>query len=292
MRFAIIYSLFFLVNGGLFAQASWEAHYKVYDTRAQREITLSELVESTGGVEVVFFGEEHNDSIAHRLQFSLYEGLLQRYGDVVLSMEMFERDAQLVVDEYLDDHITEARLRDEGKGWKNYKDYAPMVNLAKERNQKVVAANVPTRYANLVSRKGLPALDQLPKPSRKFIVSLPLETNRPEYQEKFYGAMGGHGHSMGPGIFHAQLLRDATMAESIFRAWRKNKRTKILHLNGRFHSDGGLGTVEALKDHRKKIQLLTISAFSSDDFEEPNWQEHVELADIVILTDPDVKKSF
>jgi uncharacterized iron-regulated protein len=73
-------------------------------------------------------------------------------------MEMFERDCQLVLDEYLNDYITDGQLVKEGRAWKNYKDYRPMVNIAKQHHQKVVAANAPRRYANMVSRNGLPVL--------------------------------------------------------------------------------------------------------------------------------------
>lgn len=253
---------------------------------------MSDLVAAMENADVLFFGEEHDDSIAHRIQELLYEGLLKRYGEVILSMEMFERDAQLVMDEYLADHITEVKLKEEGKAWNNYNDYAPMVNLAKARGQRVVAANVPTRYANMVSRKGLAALQDLPKASKKSLPSLPIFTDQPLYEKKFYEAMGGHGHGMGPTIFHAQLLRDATMAESISDTWRKSKRTKVLHLNGRFHSDEYLGTVSALQRLRRRVVILTVSCFSSEDFEAPDWDKHSRLGDFVVLTDPTVSKSF
>ncbi|WP_158861423.1 ChaN family lipoprotein [Lunatibacter salilacus] len=276
----------------LAAQQEWEKYMKIFDVRTGEECKISDLVAAMEDVDVLFFGEEHDDSIAHQIQAVLFENLLEVYKDVTLSLEMFERDVQLVMDEYLADHITEAKLREEGRAWKNYDDYSPMVNLAKSKGQLVVAANVPTRYANLVSRKGLDALKDLPKESKRYLPSLPIFTYHPFYEKKFNEAMGGHGHGMGPTIFHAQLLRDATMAESVFETWRKNKKTKILHLNGRFHSDEYLGTVAELKRRRKRMDILTISCFSSEDFDAPEWDEHAGLGNFVILTDPTVSKSF
>lgn len=261
-------------------------HAKFYLVSEGKEVPLREVVATLDGVDVVFFGEEHNDSIAHRVQYALYAAMLETYGSVTLSLEMFERDVQLVLDEYLQGHITEAKLTEEGKAWSNYADYAPLLALAKESGQQVVAANVPTRYANLVARNGLEALHALPKASRSWMVRLPIDTLRPEYQRKFDVAMGGHGHGMGQSIFHAQLLRDATMAESIWRTWRMDRQVPILHLNGRFHSDYGLGTVDELRRRSRRIHVFTISSFPSDDFADPDWSAHVELADLIILTDP------
>lgn len=283
---------FFIFYQQVFAQQDWEKQLKIYNAQTGEQAELSDLVAAMEKRDVLFFGEEHDDSMAHQLQAVVYGDLLEVFTNVTLSLEMFERDAQLVMDEYLADHITESKLREEGRAWKNYDDYASMVNLAKSTNQLVVAANVPTRYANMVSRKGLEALGELPKESKKHLPSLPIFTDQPLYEEKFNEAMGGHGHGMGPTIFHAQLLRDATMAESISDTWRKNKKTKILHLNGRFHSDEFLGTVAALQRLRKRINILTVSCFSSEDFEAPDWEKHAGLADFIILTDPNVTKSF
>jgi uncharacterized iron-regulated protein len=287
MRKSLFYLLCILVSpADIFAQQNWATHVKMIDTRTGLAANIGDLIEAMEHVDVLIFGEEHDDSIAHRIQAKLYEQLLEAYTDVTLSMEMFERDAQLVLEEYLGGHITEAKLESEGKVWNNYSDYAPLVNIAKSKEQQVIAANVPTRYANLVSRKGLPALKALPKASKKYLPSLPIFTDEPIYEAKFNEAMGGHGHAMGPSVFHAQLLRDATMAESILSAWRKNKKSKIFHLTGRFHSDEYLGTVAALKRSRKNLLILTVSCFSSEDFEHPDWNAYSGLGDFIIITNP------
>src|SRR3954467_8455063 len=68
-------------------------------------------------------------------------------------MEMFERDVQIVLDEYLSDLITEQHFLASSRPWGNYKtDYRPLVELAKEKHLDVIAANAPRRYVNMVSR--------------------------------------------------------------------------------------------------------------------------------------------
>ena len=52
------------------------------------------------GADVLFFGEEHNDSTCHVLELALLDDLSEKYpGKVGLSMEMFETDCQNILDE-------------------------------------------------------------------------------------------------------------------------------------------------------------------------------------------------
>lgn len=272
------------------SQTPWSNHYKIYDTRNQKTITLTDLVASVKDANVLFFGEEHNDSIAHRLQDTIYRSLLDQYKTVTLSLEMFERDCQLVLDEYLQSLITDDRLVKEGRAWNNYKDYRPMVNTAKDQKQTVIAANAPRRYVNMISRKGLKSLDSLSKPAKAYFAKLPLDTTNAAYQEKFGKIMGGRQTSSN--VYYAQTMWDATMAESIYKYWKKNKDTKIFHLNGRFHTDDQLGTFTQLQRSNKKINIQNISCFPAEDFNNPDWSKYASLGNYVIVTNPEVARTF
>ncbi|SEJ64455.1 Uncharacterized iron-regulated protein [Cyclobacterium xiamenense] len=288
-----IWLIFFLSTPPLaWAQQIVETGIKLYHTPSATEISVADIVQLSRKKQVIVFGEEHNDSLAHVLQNALYAALLDEYPQVILSMEMFERDVQLVLNEYLSGLIRERSFTKESRAWSNYADYAPLVQLAKSKAQQVIAANVPGRYASMVSQKGIGTLKQLPKAAKSYysLFELPREDN--PYRQKFYAAMGEHAHHMGPSIFHAQLLRDATMAESIVTTWKKNRKAKILHLTGKFHSDEGLGTVAAVKESKRGLDILTISCFPSDDFHAPNWEAHRDKADIIVLTDPNQPKTY
>ena len=118
---------------------------------------------------LTFLGESHDDAVAHYLE----EQILRRTWDPHLgrpSLEMFERDVQYVLDEYLAGFITEAHLTASGRAWKNYKaDYRPMIEFAKEKKMPVVAANAPRRYVNRVSRLGSAALTELEPEALRFL---------------------------------------------------------------------------------------------------------------------------
>lgn len=201
------------------SQTGIENHYKIYDTRSKKITTIEQVAEGCGDANVVFFGEEHNDSAGHYLEATIFRALHKLYGNkLVLGMEMFETDCQLVLDEYLKGYINEDRFRKEARAWNNYKDYRPAVEFARENSLDVIAANPPRRYVNMVSRKGMKSLDSLPKASKKYLPPLPYDTLSGRYYEKFRGFMGGGSPGTNnPRIYYSQSLWDAGMSYSIYK---------------------------------------------------------------------------
>ena len=202
-----------------------EITYKIYSTASQKEISLEELVADVSETDVLFFGEQHDDSLAHALQDGLYKALLESYGTVTLSLEMFETDCQIIVDEYLAGFIGKSKLKKDGRAWKNYQeDYSPLVEEAKEKGQSVIAANAPRRYASMVSGKGLGELNKLSPAAKDYLPELPIYTDDKGYYQRFKKSMEEVGHSMeNDNYFYAQCVWDATMANSIYSHWKKHK---------------------------------------------------------------------
>jgi uncharacterized iron-regulated protein len=58
--------------------------------------------------------------------------------------------------------------------------------------------------------------------------------------------------------FVAQVVRDDTMAESIALYLQKNPGHKVVHITGDFHVEGGLGTVERLKDRMPALKMAVV----------------------------------
>ena len=271
-----------------------ETHFKIYDTRSKSIISIEQLAANCKDANVIFFGEEHSDSAGHYLEAAIFKQLYQSYSDkLALSMEMFETDCQLVLNEYLDGYINEDRLTKDARPWSNYKDYRPSVEFAKANHLSVVAANAPRRYVNMVSRKGMKSLDSLSKESKRFLPPLPYDTASGRYRQKFMEFMnGGSPGTENPRIFYSQSLWDAGMAYSIYSYWKKNKDKKIFHMVGRFHCDEKLGTLAQLQNRKSSLYIMNISCFSDSSFANPDWEKFSSLGDFVIITDPDLKKTF
>ena len=111
-------------------------------------IMLKSLVKA----EIILVGETHNCPVAHWLEYEIASDIARKYSDgLVMGAEMFERDNQLLVDEYTSGLISSDRFEAEAKLWDNhYTDYAPLLYLARDKELRFVATNVPRRYASFV----------------------------------------------------------------------------------------------------------------------------------------------
>ena len=297
----------FLICGFLSFSQLTEKNYKIYSAKLNKEVSLNDVVEDMKNYNVLFFGEEHNDSVGHYLESTLFDMLYKKYGNsMALSMEMFDRDVQPVMNEYLGGFIREKNFSKDARVWNNYRDYKPMVELAKANKLDVICANAPSRYTNLAGRKGQKALMDLPAASKKYFAPLPYDTATGKYYEKLL-EMSGHGLSKndtskakmppmgGMGSFNlivAQSLWDATMAYSISEYIKVNKTKKVMQVNGRFHSDEGFAAAAQLKKYNPNIKELILSSGSDNSFPNIDWSKQKQLGDYIIITDPAVPKTF
>ena len=217
-----------------------------------RPLTWDAATTTLARADVVFLGEQHDDPATHRLELALFQALHAAVGPrLVLSLEMFERDVQPLLDAYLAGGIPEADFLAKSRPWPNYAtDYRPLVEYAKANGLRVIAANVPRPIASKVARQGLAALKSLDAPTRAQAASTVDCPPGPLF-ERFKETMQGH-----PGItdadvarmYLAQCLKDATMAESIAQALLGFEPSPLVfHVNGAFHSDEGLGVPEQLR---------------------------------------------
>ncbi len=288
LSLCLLFSLFSFSQNGI------EKHYKIYNTQTKQLTTIEQIAIDSKDSDVLFFGEEHNDSAGHYLEAAIFKAMHQEYGDkLALSMEMFETDCQLIVNEYLDGFISEMRFVKEARAWNNYKDYKPAVEFAKQHKLSVIAANPPRRYVSMVSSNGMNSLAGLPKSSKKFLPPLPYDTLSGRYYEKFQEFMsGGSPGTSNPKIYYSQNLWDAGMSNSIYKFWKKNKDKKIFHMVGRFHTDEKLGTAAQIQNRNSKLKILNISCFSDSSFANPDWEKFKQLGDYIIITDPDLNKTY
>jgi uncharacterized iron-regulated protein len=215
------------------------------------------------GADVILLGELHGNAAVHEMERRMAAELLRLRGrDLVLGAEMFEADDQLVLDEYLSGLILHHHLTSEAKVWENYEtDYRPLVELAKAGGLPFVATNVPRRYANLVAREGLQALERLGEEARRYLAPLPVryDLDVPGYREMLemrLPAMPGMKASPG-NMVAAQAVKDATMAH--FIASGRAPSRLFLHFNGAFHSQrrGGIGWFLSQADPALRVATIT-----------------------------------
>lgn len=263
--------------------------FVVYEAAGARS-SLSRLLEAMDDAEVVLVGEEHGDLVGHAVEAELLRGALDRYRAtprwVVLSLEMFERDVQYVLDEYLTGLITETHFRDSARPWEDYdRRYRPLIETAREHGVPVVAANAPRRYVNLVTREGPGALESLGPLARYYLPPLPFEGPSARYRAQWDSLMAGQEHAaaMGENALQAQALWDVAMGESVVQALEGGPDRLVLHVAGSFHVERGTGIPERIERLRPGTRVLTVVLRNTGSPEE--WEaEHAGLGTFVVLT--------
>lgn len=158
--------------------------YRLVHGRTGKGLTLTQLADELMARDVVFFGELHDNVVGHQVYAELARLLADRRGDVAISLEMFERDVQGVVNDYIRGRIDEAAFLKHSRPWKDYaRDYRPLIELARERKLDVLAGNLPRTVAGKVASK-----------EGSMSLFLPRVTSAPpdRYWELFAESMKGH----------------------------------------------------------------------------------------------------
>lgn len=305
-------------------------HLRIYTATGARA-TLDDIVTRFRDADVVFIGEAHDDPVAHLVEIELLRLAYERAASkttnalprrVALSLEMFERDVQTPLDEYLAGLITETHFLQSTRPWSNYKnDYRPLIEFARERKISLIAANAPRRYVNRVGRLGQSSLDALSPSAKAWLAPLPYAAASAAYRAKFQALMGGaeqpapstpttiapssssttgssttqpHGATIEKSspILEAQSLWDATMAYAISEHLKRQPQTLVLHVNGKFHSEARLGAPEHLLRYRPGTRILVVTVEPEADFGTFDATRHTRLGDFVILTDAKLPRSM
>ena len=228
--------------------------WRVFDAQTGKEIKWSDLSKRLADARIIFMGEQHDDPETHRAELTLLQTVAETHKNLIFALEMFERDQQAPLDNYLAGKITNAELAAQTKLWPNYPtDYRPLIDFCKTNQIPVVASNAPARLVRRVGKEGLAAVSGSLAAEDKPLFAAQIHAPAMEsdaYAKRFAEAMnqGGHGNDsqMPPEtvekFYQAQCVRDDTMAESVARLVETGR--TVLHLTGGFHVGAGLGTVQ------------------------------------------------
>jgi uncharacterized iron-regulated protein len=300
------------------AQGEAATRYKAFDSKG-RAVKLEEIIQALDDADVLFVGETHDNATAHAVEAELLRRADERYSqgagkrrEVALSLEMFERDVQTVLDEYLGGLISERHFLLSSRPWNNYAtDYKPLVEYAREHRLPVIAANAPARYVSRVNAEGPASLSSLSKEARAWLPPLPVPEASATYASKFNLFMSGgratattpaagtqssqqspanpHAQANPHGGMHlleAQTLRDASMAYAISEFLKRGGDPLVVQVNGTFHSEGRMGVPEQLAHYRKKARAVVVTIVPVEARTGFDAASMSALGDFIILTEP------
>lgn len=276
--------------------AAAEARY--FAATAAQSMGIDAVASELATADFVFFGEQHDDPATHRAELALLAAIGAERSNVVLSLEMFERDVQNVVDDYLAGRIAEKSFLEKSRPWPRYStDYRALVELARARGWPIVAANIPRRLASAVGKAGLKMLDTLNATDRGFVAQINM-CPADGYRDRFAASMQGHGNGVpnptaadtaGMGsivqrFYEAQCAKDEAMAESIVLARQKNPDAIVVHFNGAFHSDYKQGTAARVSRRIPSARVKNVTAIPVEAVATAQTSDHKNIADYIIFT--------
>jgi uncharacterized iron-regulated protein len=289
--------------------------HRVYKSGDKRFSDLEAMLAEISRADVAFVGEQHDDPATHRIERAILEGLARRRGNVVVAMEMFERDTQPSLDEYLAGRLNEEDFLRASRPWPGYMtDYRPLIEFARAHGWRVIASNAPKRIAIQVSREGLDAARPNSESERKLVAS-EFSCPQDDYFKRFAEVMSkGHPEAHQnqedekqtdknqeeerraalDRFYYAQCVKDETMAESIANALgasgapgpRSNTQDGplVVHFNGAFHSDYRLGTASRAIRRAPKSNVKVISVVPVENLDAIDVDEYRERGDYIIFT--------
>jgi uncharacterized iron-regulated protein len=244
----------------------------LYDTEDSFDILMD--------YHIIFIGEEHGSRVSHNAELTILKGLAERDPNLVLALEMFERDVQDVLDAYLKGKISEKKFLKQSRPWPNYlEDYRPLIEVAKKKGMPVIAANVPRRTAAAVSMANEISPDVMGEDSIYLPKTVHLKSK--EYYKRFASSMEEMPHFTPmkginvEGFYKAQVLKDAVMAASVEPFLNR----RILFCCGHFHSDYHLGIPHQLQKNHPNLKIAVIAMASA--VEDLSMKDRSRVADFI-----------
>ncbi len=271
---------------------------KFFDGRTGEELNDLKIFDRVKKADAVLFGELHGHPVGLPVAAAIWKDMLSvrdRDETPALLLEFFERDQQLAIDEYLAGMIDEETfMKDAGRSASNFPDaHQAMFNATKNAGGVVIAANAPRRYVRLARTDGYNRLRAMTPAQRATFELPPTEDGPDAYRERFNEIMGGMRSSDAsgkaqpgmsvPDFLRAQLVWDATMADSVADALRAGHEPVALVI-GRFHVAFDGATVEYLKRQRSGADVLTIVMV--DRWSDELADEDRRSGDIVVYVGP------
>lgn len=287
-----IFIAILLISFGVINAQNFKA-YQFYDKKG-KEIKTEKLVKELADYDIVFFGENHNSSINHWLQLKITEALFEKKnGQITLGAEMFERDNQSQLNQYLSGKFDAKTLKDSARLWNNFTtDYKPLVDFAKDKKLNFIATNIPRKYASQTSKEGLESLNNVSEKEKTYIAQLPIKVtlDTPGYPE-MKAMMGDHADGTKVMNFiSAQATKDATMAESILKNLQAGK--TFIHYNGNYHSKEFGGIYWYIKQKNPNLKMAVISVFESENPELKIPEKEYIPTDFNLIIPADMTKTY
>jgi uncharacterized iron-regulated protein len=209
---------------------------RLFDLEQNRLIAEDEALQKLQAARIVLVGEHHHNADHHLSQLAVIRALHNAGCKVAVGLEMFRRDSQQALDQWVAGHTSESRFKPIYlDNWNfRWELYAPIFKFAKENRIPLVGLNVSRKITAQVAHHGFKSLNKDQKGALEGITC----NVTPQYRNFIGSAYGAHGHGnmKFEQFCEAQLVWDTAMAVYAIEYLEKHPHTTMVLLAGSGHA--------------------------------------------------------
>jgi aminopeptidase N len=209
----------------------------------EKSLEFDAIMDSIADSRVVYVGETHVNQADHLLQFRVLQAIHQRYPEVAVAMEMFNRSSQAALDAYVKGDIDERQFLRDSQYFENwgydYRYYRDILQYAWQHRLPVIALNLDKDIVSDTFREGgIAGLS----PEIKDTLPVERDLSMPGYRQRLAQVFQSH---RGPhfeendkkmaNFVQSQVLWDETMSEAIADYLTSHPETKMIVIAGSGH---------------------------------------------------------
>ncbi len=192
---------------------------EIWDVAAQRFVTEAAFYAHLRRTDFVLLGEVHNNPQHHHLQKRVIEHLVAQGRRPAIVFEMFERDAQRLIERVRKQHPGDARIlvretKLAERGWPA-RLYLPLIGAVLAHHLSLIGADLSESTVNEIVMGGMGALSL----DRRAMLGLNAPLSEPYLKAMRAGIVAAHcGHASSQiigGMVDAQRVRDASLAHGL-----------------------------------------------------------------------------
>ena len=203
-------------------------------------VSFSQMMAETGGSDVIFVAETHDNKKSHELQLDVIRALRAKKISFAIGLEMFQTDYQVHLDDWVEGRMPEQSFkavyaRNWSYDWSMYRD---IFIFARDNRIPMVALNIPKEIVVKVARQGFASLTP---EERKILPSgITCDLNNPQteflkrtFREVFKHEANGKKFAY---FCEAQAVRNNGMAMTIAKDHKMHPGRKLVALAGTWHA--------------------------------------------------------
>ncbi|MBW1695319.1 MAG: ChaN family lipoprotein [Deltaproteobacteria bacterium] len=207
-----------------------------------KTISFHDMVSDLLDVQIVYIGEQHNNSEHHKIQLKIIEELYEKDSKLSVGMEMFDHSYQPILDRWYAGELDEKSFLKKVhwySNWKyDFKLYRQILLFIKENHIRLIGLNIPFHLPPKIATGGIETLSHI----EKQFLPKEIDTSNAEHRAYVRDVFNRHhvkGREDFENFYMAQCVWDEAMAESIVHHIDSSK-IVVLAGNGHIYRKFGI----------------------------------------------------